>query len=199
MTPLALIRHAPTAWNQQGLIQGRADIPLSQAGRAQLSGLRPPDPVRGFRWVTSPLGRAVETARLLGAEAPEAEPRLIEMDWGRWEGRTLADLRTELGEAMAANEDRGLDFRPEGGESPRDVRSRLLPWLAEVAGQGLPTVAVTHKGVIRVVMAMAFGWDMLGKPPVRLDWTCVHLFDLGPDGSPHAKEMNLPLQRSGAS
>jgi probable phosphoglycerate mutase len=38
----------------------------------------------------------METARLLGLE-PEPEPRLIEMDWGAWEGRSLAALRAELG------------------------------------------------------------------------------------------------------
>jgi probable phosphoglycerate mutase len=100
---------------------------------------------------------------------------------------------------MAANEDRGREFRPAGGESPGDVIARLKSWLAEVAADGTPTVAVTHKGVIRAVMALAFDWDMLGKPPARLDWTCVHLFTLAPDGTPAPREMNLPLQRVGTS
>ena len=51
----------------------------------------------------------------------------------------LADLRAELGPAMAENEARGLDFRPPGGESPREVQARLKPFLADLAA---PTVAV---------------------------------------------------------
>ena len=66
---------------------------------------------------------------LLGLD-PRPEPRLVEMAWGEWEGRRLADLRAELGDAMIENEARGLDFRPPGGESPRDVQERLKPLLA---------------------------------------------------------------------
>src|SRR3546814_10532072 len=58
---------------------------------------------------------------------------LVETDWGAWEGRTLAELRADLGAGMAANEARGLDFRPPGGESPRDVQDRMRPLLAELA------------------------------------------------------------------
>ena len=47
---------------------------------------------------------------------------------------------------MADNEARGLDFRPPGGESPRDVQMRLAPLLAEIEAR---TVLVTHKGVLQ--------------------------------------------------
>ena len=123
--------------------------------------------------VTSPLARCVETAALLGAPQALRDPRLEEMSWGAWEGRMLADLRAELGAAMADNEARGWDFRPPGGESPREVLSRVRSWLSELRE---PTLAVTHRGVIRAVFASACRWDMLGKPPVKLDWGALHLF-----------------------
>ena len=91
---------------------------------------------------------------------------------------------------MRENEDRGWDFRPPGGESPREVLSRVRPWLAEVAMRGEPTLAVTHRGVIRVVLAEALGWDLRGKPPVKLDWSAVHLFRLGPEGDPKVERLN---------
>ena len=115
----------------------------------------------------SPLRRASETAALLIDHPVAIEPRLIEMDWGAWEGRTLAELRAEAPQAMAANEARGLDFRPEGGESPREVRARLAALLADLAA-GPDAILVTHKGVIRAALSLASGWDMTGKPPLRL-------------------------------
>lgn len=172
-----MIRHGRTAWNADGRIQGRTDITLDDTGRAQVAAWTLP-PVDGFTWSVSPLVRAVQTARVLGAVDIELEPRLTEMDWGDWEGRTLPGLRAALGEEMHAIEGRGLDFRPPGGESPRDVQVRLRHWLHEVAETGVPRVAVTHKGVIRAALALAADWDMSGKPPVRLDWNSAHLFSV---------------------
>ncbi len=197
MTRLALIRHAPTRYNEEGRIQGRADEPLSDAGRAAVRGWRlPPElssELSDADWVSSPLIRARETARLLGGPDPLIEMRIIEMDWGRWEGRRLDGLRAELGEAMAENEARGLDFRPEGGESPRDVQARIAPWLAAVGMRGRPTLALTHKGVIRAIFALAVGWDMTGKPPVKLARAAAHLFAVAPDGRVAVERLNLPL------
>lgn len=190
MILLALIRHAPTAWSNEGRMQGRADVPLA----APLPDWRWPAALDGFRVITSPLRRAVETARLLGVAA-EPEPRLTEMDWGDWEGETLAQLRARLGAAMEDAEAAGLDFRPPGGESPRDVQARIAPLLHDLAKAGEPAAAITHKGVIRAVFALAARWDMLGKPPARLSWEAAHLFRLDRDGAPSIHELNLPLCR----
>ena len=193
MTRLSLIRHGDTAWNEARRLQGRTDIPLSPRGRARLAGCAVTTELRSARWISSPLRRAVETARLLAGTDAAIEPRLIEMDWGEWEGRTLAELRTDLGAEMAANEARGLDFTPTGGESPRQVQARLRPWLADVAAHGEATVAVTHKGVIRAILALAANWDMMGKPPVKLDWRAAHAFSLDGDGNPAIESVNLAL------
>jgi probable phosphoglycerate mutase len=132
----------------------------------------------------------METARLLGLN-PMPEPRLIEMAWGEWEGRRLKDLRAELGATMTENEAHGLDFRPPGGESPRDVQKRLRPLLASLAG---PTVFVTHKGVLRALYALATGWSMTEKGPDKLRDGMVHAFRLT-DGEPAVEKLNIPLGR----
>jgi probable phosphoglycerate mutase len=190
MTLLALIRHAPTAWSNVGRMQGRADVPLAEP----LPEWRWPAALGGFRVIASPLRRAAETARLLGVTAT-IEPLLTEMDWGDWEGETLAGLRARLGAEMTDTEERGLDFRPPGGESPRDVQARVAPLLRDIARAGEPVAAITHKGVIRAVSAAATGWDMLGKPPARLSWEAAHLFWLDRDGAPSIRELNIPLAR----
>lgn len=196
MTLLALIRHGPTTWTEQGRIQGRTDVPLSPRGRAAAARWRPPAELAGADWASSPLIRARDTARLMGVKHIAIEARLTEMDWGRWEGRRLVALRDEFGAAMAENEARGLDFRPDGGESPRDVQARLAPWLAEMAARKRPLVAVTHKGVIRAIVAQATGWDMTGTLPTPLAWDCAHLFTLAADGTPAVARLNLPLELS---
>jgi broad specificity phosphatase PhoE len=186
MTLLALLRHGETAWSAAGRIQGRTDIPLSTGTKLVF-----PEVCRGMRVVTSPLRRCVETAALLGAPDAPREPRIIEMDWGEWQGESFTALRERLGEEMRMNEARGLDFRPPGGESPRLVLARLKPWLNEVAQAGEPTLAVTHRGVIRALFADATGWDMRGKPPAKLDWTAVHLFSVEADGTPRVERLNV--------
>lgn len=190
MTLLALIRHMPTAWNVAGRLQGRVD---TAPDLAALPDWKVPPDLAGFRWLSSPLARAVATTRRLAVD-PAIEPRLAEMAWGEWEGRTLAELRACLGEAMTVVEGKGLDLRPPGGESPRDVQVRVAPLLAEIARAGRPTAAVTHKGVIRAVLAQATGWDLLGKPPHRLSWSAAHLFRLDGDGHPSVERLNIALE-----
>jgi broad specificity phosphatase PhoE len=189
VTRLLVIRHGATDWNAAGLMQGRADRPLSAAGRADVRAGRLPPGWDGAVCLSSPLQRAMETARLFGL-APTPDDRLIEMDWGEWEGQSLANIRAEQGEAMVENEARGLDFRPTGGESPRDVQERLKPLLASLEA---PTIAVTHKGVLRALYALATGWSMKEKPPDKLRDGCAHTFDVG-DGTPSVAELNIPLR-----
>lgn len=197
MPLLALLRHAPTAWTEAGRLQGRADPPLSPRGRALARGWRLPPAIAAFAWTASPLRRCRETAALLAegfAPLPPfaIEPRLIEMDWGAWEGERLAALRRRLGPAIAANEARGLDLQPPGGESPRAVQARLLSWLGERAG-GPDCFAVTHRGVIRALYALASGWDMRGEPPARLEDGALQLFRLAADGGLAVERLNLRL------
>ena len=193
MTRLALLRHGPTAWNGEKRLQGRADQPLSPEGEAQVRSWTLPSELAGFDWLTSPLIRARRTAELIGVEAV-MEPAAIELDFGTWEGRRLVDIRAEDPDGTDANEARGLDFTPPDGESPRDVQARLAPLLARLAANGKDTGIVTHKGVIRALLSLATGWPMVDKPPVKLFWDQVHLFELAADGTPRLIQPNLPLK-----
>lgn len=192
MTLLAVLRHGPTAWSAARRLQGRTDIPLSPDGRAAVARWRLPPAFAERAWLTSPLRRAVETAETLGLVA-RREARLIEMAWGEWEGLTLAELADRPGAALAERAAAGLDLQPPGGESPRQVQARLRPLLAELARGDGTVGAITHKGVIRALFALASGWDMLGKPPVRLDWQSAHLFRLDHAGNPAIERLNVGL------
>jgi broad specificity phosphatase PhoE len=196
MSAILFIRHGPTEWNERGLIQGQTDIPLSAEGRAEVRRWRLRPDLRGFTWYASPLARARETAGLLGCADCRYEPRLMEANWGAWEGWSLERLRQDIGEVFAAMEAQGLDLTPPGGESPRMVRARLADWLAEVAPAQRPILAVCHAGIVRAAYSLATGWDMKKKAPLARPHAFAHLYELGPDGNIGVKELNIPLLAS---
>jgi len=159
---LHLIRH-PKPLVAPGICYGRLDISaenfaaVAENLRANLqSGL----PV----W-SSPLQRCRKLAELLNPNVIVDE-RLMEMDFGAWEGRSWDDIpRPEL-DAWAADV---AGYAPPGGESPLVLQQRALDFVAALA---VPEVViVTHAGVIRTLLAH---WQ--GLPPAR--WTEL-VFDHG--------------------
>src|SRR5260370_11035400 len=193
--PFAILRHAVTAWNEEGRLQGMTDTPLSAAGGAAAGSWPLPAPVDRWKRMCSPLLRARRTAELVQPAAVVAvESRLRERSFGIWEGRTVADLRAGGGEAFAAAERLGLDFHPPGGESPRMTMTRMAAWAAEIAASGEPVVAVSHKAAIRALLALATGWDMTGRQPMKLDWRCLHFFAAHGDGKVAIERLNVAME-----
>jgi broad specificity phosphatase PhoE len=192
--PVAILRHAPTVWNAAGRLQGLTDIPLSPEGEAAARTWRLPAPADGWRRICSPLQRARRTAELVQpSSSVTVDSRLREMSFGVWEGKSVAQLRAEGGERFTAAEDLGLDFHPPGGESPRQAMARVRGWLQEIAQAGEPVVAVSHKAAIRALLALATGWDMTGRQPLKLDWRCLHFFMVQRDGQVTLDRPNVPL------
>ncbi len=195
VVPFAILRHAVTAWNEEGRLQGMTDTPLSAVGEATARSWRLPAPVDRWKRMCSPLLRARRTAELVRpAAAVAVDSRLREMSFGIWEGRTVADLRARGGEAFAAAERLGLDFHPPGGESPRMTMTRMAAWTAEIAAFGEPVVAVSHKAAIRALLALATGWDMTGRQPMKLDWRCLHFFAAQDDGKVTIGRLNVAME-----
>lgn len=149
MTVFALVRHGETDWNRERRIQGSTDIPLNDTGReqARTTGVL----LASRRWtalVASPLSRASETARLIGAEVglgePELEPRIAERDYGQAEGLTGPEI-----DAMFPD---GADVP---GREPREaVAERAVAALHDLAARhpGEAVIVVAHGGVIRSVL-----------------------------------------------
>ena len=193
----AVLRHAPTEWNESRRLQGMTDISLSTEGEALARSWRLPDPASDWRRMCSPLQRARRTAELLHPQAPVTiEPRLREMSFGAWEGRTVAELRATIGASFLDAEGRGLDFQPPGGESPRATMARLADWASEIAVTGQPVVAISHKAAIRALLALATGWDMTGRQPVKLDWQRLHYFVAEPNGAVSVDKLNVAMERA---
>ena len=176
MIQLAIIRHGHTAWNRAGQIQGRTDIPLDDEAAQGLAALRLPADWRDADLVSSPLQRAVETAQLISGQRPKMVEALTEMDWGDWEGKKGLDLKADPASGFRDIEDWGWNYRPPRGESPQDVWARLAPWVNSLRHN---TVAVCHIGIMRVLLAQAYGWDFSGPAPFRIKRNRLFLITVG--------------------
>lgn len=179
------MRHGRTEWNRAHRLQGRSDIPLDAEGRAEFEGLRPPSDWRMARIVSSPLVRAVETAETIAGGRPvETDARLVELDFGDWEGRRGADLLADPATGFRDVEHWGWEFAPPGGESLRALRARVVDFLRETAQSGEPVIAVCHINVMRVALALAHGWDFDRPAPFRIKRRRLYPLALDADGAP---------------
>lgn len=155
---LLLVRHGQSEWNADRVLQGQADIPLSDLGRGQADALAPV--IAGLspcRAVTSDLARARETALRLGYPQARLEPGLREIDVGSWQGRAIPDLIAADAAAFAGW--RAGTHRPEGGEDwgsfVRRIETALRQEIAAATAQTL--LVVSHGGVIRAALQALIG------------------------------------------
>jgi broad specificity phosphatase PhoE len=96
MGELILIRHGETEWSRSGKHTGRTDLPLTEAGRAAATALRPALAARNIAAAfVSPASRAIETAELAGLTGAKVDPDLWEWDYGGYEGLTTDEIRKQ--------------------------------------------------------------------------------------------------------
>ncbi|NIZ15246.1 histidine phosphatase family protein [Phaeobacter sp. HF9A] len=194
MIRLALLRHGHTDWNRQGRIQGRSDIALDDAARAELAAQALPAPWDRAELWSSPLLRAEETARLVAGHSPRTDPALIEMNWGDWEGLRGLELKADPASGFRDIEDWGWHYRPPGGESPAEVWARLAPWIATLTRD---TVAVCHIGIMRMILARAHGWDFNGPAPFQIKRNRLFVVEITQDGlTPRDTPIRLTKERA---
>ncbi|MFQ5565024.1 MAG: histidine phosphatase family protein, partial [Paracoccaceae bacterium] len=147
------------------------------------------------RIIASPLARAEETARILARGGPVTlDPRLVEMSWGDWEGLHGAYLRADPTSGYVDVEHWGWHRRPPGGESPWDVWQRVRPALAEIAEAASPALLISHRALMRVILARAWGWDYDRPEPFKIKRGRLYPLTLLPDGTPTAPEEPARLE-----
>ncbi|WP_246333441.1 histidine phosphatase family protein [Aureimonas mangrovi] len=160
---LFLCRHGQTDWNAEGRIQGQRDIPLNDHGRSQAARngafLRETlgEALDGWDFVASPMNRTQETMRILRREAglPEdgfrTDERLMELNFGDWQGMTLAEIEARWPGIVAERDADKWNFRPSGdaAESYRMLVERCIPVFQGLKG---PAIVVAHGGITRAFL-----------------------------------------------
>ncbi len=150
---VVLVRHGETEWTLSGQHSGRTDVPLTEAGRRQVSDVAPRLSGRDFaRVLASPLSRAWDTAALAGfAERAERCDDLVEWDYGAYDGVTTAEIRKDRpGWTVWA------DGAPDG-ETVAEVGGRADKVLAQVREASADVLLFSHGHFLRVLAARWVG------------------------------------------
>jgi probable phosphoglycerate mutase len=134
----------------------------------------------GFhRIIASDLGRTRQTATLINQTMGcplSLDPRLREIDWGAWTGRSLSILRQQDPGRLRDMERRGWAFQPPGGERRdtlyRRARSALLAAAQTWPGEWI--LVVTHEGVLKCLLYAMMGRHFLPEEPALLKTRHLH-------------------------
>ncbi len=165
-TRVYLVRHGATVLSAEDAFAGETDVPLSDVGREQLRKLArrlAPEPIAAV--YASPLGRTMETARILAE--PHGRPvtpkdGLREISHGHWEGKKRAAVEREYPEEYARWEADPYSFSPSGGETGLAVAARAIPTLLAIvaAHPGEQVLVASHKATIRLMIGSLLGFDL---------------------------------------
>ncbi|GGM06535.1 histidine phosphatase family protein [Micromonospora yangpuensis] len=170
MGEIMLIRHGETEWSASRRHTSYTDLGLTDNGVRQARALRAA--LAGHRFaavLASPRARALRTADLAGLRVDDVDDDLVEWNYGRYEGRTTAEIRGERPDWVI-----WTDGCPDG-ESPEQVGARLDRILARVTGlleQG-DVALVAHAHSLRVAGARWIGLPAAGGGLLRLDTATV--------------------------
>jgi len=132
-----LVRHGETEWNRARIFQGRSNLPLNQEGRKQVKALALALKNKPLNAIyTSPLIRALETARLIKVFHPLIpifeEKGLIEMDLGEFDGMKAQDWAEQYPDFRKAWNENPASVKMPGGESLKEVQVRAKDTLERI-------------------------------------------------------------------
>lgn len=158
---IVFIRHGQTDVNKDGRIQGATvDAELNETGRAYAKKAAANFDEKQFDVVySSPMKRAVETAQIFtkGKKELKLDKRLLEFDFGDWDGKKMSDLAKKYPDAVDPWGKITSSYikYAKNGESYADLEKRCQDFLAEME-QKYPNkriLVVAHGRLIRMMVA----------------------------------------------
>ncbi|MFF3570544.1 bifunctional RNase H/acid phosphatase [Nocardia jiangxiensis] len=195
-TRLLLLRHGQTELSVERRYSGRGNPPLTALGREQAARAAKYLAAKGdiAAIVTSPLGRAQETAGAVGdaLNVPvRVLDRLIETDFGDWEGLTFAEA-AEADPELHARWLGDSTISPPGGESFAAVRERIEAARSDLVGlyPGRNVVVVSHVTPIKTLLQLALGVGPSLLYRLHLDLASLSIAEFYPDGGSSVRLVN---------
>jgi len=165
VTRVLIVRHGATVLSVEDRFAGETDVELSDEGREQTRHLAQRlSREKIAATYASPLGRTMETARILAAPHGldvQIRDGLREISHGHWEQMTRREVEQKFPEEAAEWEKDPYTFAPLGGESGLAVTARALPVLIDLVRQhpGENILVVSHKATIRLLLSSLLGFD----------------------------------------
>ena len=156
-----------------------------------MRGLRPN--FRAARIFVSPLLRARQTAEAMGLENAVPDARLMEQNWGSWEGLSREQILVRDGMDAFSNAGLAIAFNPPGGESTGQLHDRVAAFLRDAARHDSDTIAVAHLGVLRAAYTLATAWDMATPMPAELDISKMLVLEADALGACRIHALNVDL------
>lgn len=165
MLKVYLLRHGETPWNaDNNRYCGRTDIGLTEKGTQQAEAVR--HQLEGISWAavySSPLQRARITAAIASGQAVKTDERLIEAEFGKWEGKTREEFIAEMPASWTNwNNDPGAFPAGETGETGNEIVTRVDDFFLELL-RTVPegnVLVVAHNGVNRLYLAHKLGMPL---------------------------------------
>jgi broad specificity phosphatase PhoE len=169
---LVLCRHGATDGNAGGAFLSASDPPLNELGTAQASAAA--DALRDAAFelaLTSPKLRCRQTCAIVAPSiVARCDDRLIEVNFGDWDGRTLQWLEEHEPDALRRRRENPVQFRPPGGESFADASIRLQPLADEItARRGTRILVVAHRGTLGVLERLLRGLPLTSQAVVPME------------------------------
>ena len=197
MLNIYLLRHGETQWNADGnKYCGRTDIPLTEKGISQANQVYEQFQGMEFRQVySSPLQRAAKTAQIAsGTHNVISDDRLIEVDFGNWEGKTKEEFIPE-NETLWQNWERHPETTKAGesGETASEVIERVDDFFSSIIqkhSDGETILVVAHNGINRLYMAHKLGMPLNAYRKIVQENSRITLFTLDEAGNFQLKLLN---------
>ena len=183
-TTIILVRHGETKWNLNNIFRGAYDIPLNDNGRdqAHLTAKTLEDyPIHAA--YTSPLSRAVETARIvLSPHKIKATPHegLLDMDYGEWTGIEDAEVAQKWPKEHTDWNSRPHTVRPPGGSTLQEVFDRAFAAMEGLANQhdGGTIALFSHRIINKLLIIGALGLGLERFPFIVQGNCCFNELEL---------------------
>lgn len=189
ISKIYLVRHSESALNSDGVYYGRTDCELTKKGLEQNQSLKDNFFDIEFDAIfTSPLKRAYNTANEIAKSKKCSiilDSRIIEMDFGDWEGRHYSDIMQNEPKNWELWCNDWKNAKPYNGESFLDLYNRVYDFLSEIRKiySNKTILIVSHQGCLRVIASILLGLNENGYWSFSFEHGKYSLFEIDNDCS----------------